>query len=222
MSLHLMSHALCPYVQRAVISLLEKRISFERTDIDLADKPAWFTAISPLGKTPVLVVGETAIFESSVILEYLEDTLSPPLHPKDPLARARDRGWIEFGSSVLTDIGGFYGAGDEQVFKTKLGNLKDKFALLERELNSGPFFNGPAFGLVDAAFAPVFRYFDVFGQIADFGIFDATPKIAHWHGALAARASVINAVTPDYDRLLLAFLSRRRSYLSSILPKMVA
>ena len=52
MDLHLVSHALCPYVQRAVISLTEKGVEFERTTIDLANKPDWFLAISPLGKTP--------------------------------------------------------------------------------------------------------------------------------------------------------------------------
>jgi Glutathione S-transferase, N-terminal domain len=70
----LISHRLCPYVQRAIISLMEKEIAFERVDIDLANKPEWFKAISPLGKTPVLKVDETAIFESAVIVEYLEET----------------------------------------------------------------------------------------------------------------------------------------------------
>jgi glutathione S-transferase len=69
--LKLISHQLCPYVQRAVIALTEKGTAFERIDIDLANKPDWFLAISPLGKTPVLQVSETPIFESAVILEYL-------------------------------------------------------------------------------------------------------------------------------------------------------
>ena len=64
----LISHKLCPYVQRAVIALTEKGVPFERIDIDLANKPDWFSGISPLGKTPVLLVGDTAIFESAVIL----------------------------------------------------------------------------------------------------------------------------------------------------------
>jgi glutathione S-transferase len=77
--LKLISHKLCPYVQRAVIALTEKRVSFERIDIDLANKPDWFLKVSPLGKTPVLVVGDHAIFESAVILEYLEETQAHPL-----------------------------------------------------------------------------------------------------------------------------------------------
>ena len=101
--LTLISHKLCPYVQRAVIALTEKGVPFERIDIDLANKPEWFLKISPLGKTPVLLVGDTPIFESAVILEYLEDTQYPALHPADPLARAEHRAWIEFGSAILND-----------------------------------------------------------------------------------------------------------------------
>ena len=72
--LKLISHRLCPCVQRAVVALSEKGVPFERIDIDLANKPDWFLEISPLGKTPALLVDDTAIFESAVILEYLEET----------------------------------------------------------------------------------------------------------------------------------------------------
>jgi glutathione S-transferase len=106
--LTLISHHLCPYVQRAVIALTEKKVPFERIDVDLANKPDWFKALSPLGKTPVLKVGEAVIFESAVILEYLEETQPFPMHPKDPLQRAWHRSWIEFGSEVLNGIWGFY------------------------------------------------------------------------------------------------------------------
>src|SRR5215813_4768403 len=93
--LTLLSHDLCPYVQRAVIALTEKGVPFDRVIIDLADKPDWFLAISPLGKVPLLKVGDEVIFESAVILEYLEETQPNPLYPADPLARARHRGMIE-------------------------------------------------------------------------------------------------------------------------------
>ena len=90
--LELVSHALCPYVQRAVIALTEKGVAHKRTTIDLADKPAWFAAISPLGRVPLLRVSsadgsKAVLFESAVICEYLEDTGPHPLHPADPLAR---------------------------------------------------------------------------------------------------------------------------------------
>jgi glutathione S-transferase len=215
--LTLISHHLCPYVQRAVISLTEKGNPFERVDIDLADKPDWFKAISPLGKTPVLEVGERAIFESAVILEYLEETQPRPLHPSDPLRRADHRSWIEFGSATLNDIGGLYVAPDGAALAAKAKALSDKFDRIEHRLDHGPYFDGDRFSLVDAAFGPVFRYFDVFDRIAEFGILVGKPKVAAWREALAARPSVRGAVAPDYDSRLWGFLAARRSHLSRIM-----
>src|ERR1700752_811897 len=184
--LKLISHKLCPYVQRAVIALTEKGVPFERLDIDLDNKPDWFLKISPLGKTPVLVVGDTAIFESAVILEYLEETEPKPLHPADPLTRAEHRAWIEFGSTVLNDIAGFYAALDETTFKAKTSKREQRFVRLETRVVASPWFDGERFSLVDAVFGPVFRYFDVFDEIADFGILSDKPKLASWRKALAA------------------------------------
>jgi len=220
--LKLISHTLCPYVQRAVIALTEKGVAFERIDIDLAHKPDWFLAISPLGKTPVLQVGDTAIFESAVILEYLEETHPKPLHPADPLRRAEHRAWIEFGSAVLNDIAGFYAAPDEATFKARTSQLVQRFARLEARLAASPWFDGERFSLVDAVFGPVFRYFDVFDEIADFGILRGKPKLARWREALAARPSVRSAVRADYPALLRDFLDRRNSWLSSLQARVTA
>jgi glutathione S-transferase len=220
--LKLISHKLCPYVQRAVIALTEKGVAFERIDIDLANKPDWFLAISPLGKTPVLQVGDVAIFESAVILEYLEETQLNPLHPADPLRRAEHRGWIEFGSTVLSDIAGFYAAADEATFKAKTAQLEQRFARLESNVAASPWFDGESFSLVDAVFGPVFRYFDVFDDIADFGVLAGKPKLARWRKALAARPSVRAAVSADYPVLLRDFLDRRNSWLSRVQARAAA
>jgi glutathione S-transferase len=220
--LKLISHKLCPYVQRAVIALTEKDVAFERIDVDLADKPDWFLKISPLGKTPVLLVGEYPIFESAVILEYLEETQAKPLHPADPLARAEHRAFIEFGSVVLNDIAGLYAAADQATFKAKAAQLEQRFARLETRVAAAPWFDGERFSLVDAVFAPVFRYFDVFDEIADFGILAGKPKLDRWRKSLAARPSVKSAVSADYPALLRDFIDRRKSWLSGLQARAAA
>jgi glutathione S-transferase len=90
----------------------------------------------------VLKVGETAIFESAVILEYLEDTQPNPLHPGDPLKRAEHRSWIEFGSAILNDIAGLYTAPDADAFNAKAKVLSNKFDRLEGRLEGRPVFRG--------------------------------------------------------------------------------
>jgi len=213
-ALTLVSHVLCPYVQRAAIVLKEKGIAFERRDIDLAHKPDWFLKISPLGKTPVLLVGEEAIFESAVICEYLDETVSPRMHPDNALDRARHRAWIEFGSSLLNTIAAFYNAGDGDALAGRARELRARFEQLEAALGSGPYFNGPGFSIVDAVFGPVFRYFDVFDAIGDFGFFSGLPKLNAWRIALSERLSVRECVRADYPAQLRAFLSSRHSALS--------
>ncbi|MDL2399563.1 glutathione S-transferase family protein [Rhizobium mayense] len=217
--LTLVSHHLCPYVQRAVIMLTEKAVPFELRYVDLSAKPDWFLAISPLGKVPLLIVqqrdgAEMVLFESAVICEYLEETQSGPrLHPADPLARARHRGWIEFGSSILSDLWGFETAKDEEIYEVKRNALIDKFGRVEAELKDGPFFAGGTFSLVDVVFAPIFRYFGVFDTITPAGIFDALPRVAAWRAELASRRSVRDAVTHDYPDRLKVFLRDHDAWL---------
>ncbi|WP_284179891.1 glutathione S-transferase family protein [Rhabdaerophilum sp. SD176] len=206
--LTLVSFDLCPYVQRAAIVLREKNVPHQRIDIDLSNKPDWFKAISPLGKVPLLKVGENVLFESAVIAEYLEETHGPALHPADPLEKARHRAWIEFGSTILADIWVVETTKDAGAFDAKAALLKEKFARLELVLGEGPFFAGSGFSLVDAAFAPVFRYFDVFDRIGDLGVFAGLPKVLGWRKALSARPSVAGAVVPDYPERLMRFLEK--------------
>jgi glutathione S-transferase len=215
--LTLISHHLCPYVQRVAIVLQEKNLPFERIDIDLANKPDWFLRVSPLGKTPVLLVDGEAIFESAVICEYLEESMAPPLHPAHVLTRARHRGWMEFGSSLLNAIGSFYNAPDESSLHRRAEDIRDRFLQLEDVLSEGPYFAGDKFCMVDAVFGPVFRYFDVFDAFADFGFMAATADVRAWRKALRIRPSVRAAAPTDYDAALRDFLLRRESALSTLM-----
>ena len=217
--LTLVSHHLCPYVQRAAIALSEKDVPFDRIYVDLADKPDWFRALSPLGKVPLLKVerpdGEpVVIFESAVILEYLEETQPRPLHPADPLTRARHRAWIEYASACLNAIWRLYSAGDADALLAETETLTAMFRRLESKLGAGPWFAGEPFSLVDTAFAPVFRYFDAFERIGAFGVLDDRPRIDAWRRKLAARPSVRAAVSADFQERLMEFLARRDSELS--------
>ena len=165
----------------------------------------------------MLLVDGEAIFESAVICEYLEDTSLPRLHPSNALKRARHRAWMEFGSAVLNTIAGFYNAPDEQALHGKAAELRSRFEQIEAALGAGPYFDGDSFSVVDAVFGPIFRYFDVFDGIADFGIFKATPRVNAWRLALAARPTVRDAVEAAYPQLLQRFLVERGSALSVLM-----
>lgn len=216
--LTLVSHALCPYVQRAAIVLAEKGVAHERRDVDLSHKPGWFTAVSPLGKTPVLLVGDEPVFESAVICEYLDEMFEPRLHPEAALLRAQHRGWVEFASAVLNTIAAFYNAPDAQALAARRAALRAQFERLEPALSAdGPLFAGTVFSLVDAAWAPVFRYLDAFEAMGEGNWLDALPRLQAWRATLAQRRSVRGAVAPDYPAQLQRFLAARPSQLGRLI-----
>lgn len=121
------------------------------------------------------------------------------------------------GSVILNDIAGFYATKDVNAFAEKITSLRVKFSRLEEQLENGPYFTGDEFTLVDAVFGPVFRYFDTFDEIGDFGILTGKIKVEAWRSALAVRASVKEAVSQTYPELLWTFLLNRKSHLSAIM-----
>lgn len=122
----------------------EKVIRHRRSYIDLADKPDWFVAVSPLGLVPVLETKGPALFESQVIAEYLDEITRGSLYPADPLVKARHRSWIEYGSQTLTAIGAFYSAPDAESFAAREQALYEKVARVGYEVQ-GCFFAGEGF-----------------------------------------------------------------------------
>lgn len=203
-ALTLISHPLCPFVQRAAIVLLEKGIQFDRIDVDLSAKPDWFLAVSPTGKVPVLKVRQdnaqdAILFESMVICEYLDETQGgTPMYPVDALARARNRAWIEFASQTQAKAWQFLHARDSATADAKRTAFRERLGKLESEIGAGPFFDGSAFGMVDAVYTPLFRYFESIDATVAHQIFDGLPRISAWREALEARSSVRDAVVEDY------------------------
>lgn len=221
--LRLISHKLCPYVQRAVIVASEKGIAFERVDIDLAAKPDWFLKLSPTGKVPVLEVTEAdgsvhVLFESAVIAEYLDELGDRRLLPAEPLQRARERAWVEFASTVLGDIARLYSASGSGSFEDARMGLEARLESLEQAI-AGPWFAGEQFGLVDAAFAPAFRYLDVFDWRIGHELVHRPVKVRSWSERLAERPSVRAAVGEDYADRLIDFITAKRSHLGGQLEQ---
>ena len=120
---------------------------------------------------------------------------------------------MEFGSTILSELWGLETTGDPAIFESKRQAVAAKFARVEEALGAGPYFAGENFSLVDAVFAPIFRYFDVFDQLTDLSVFAETPKVRAWRATLAQRPSARTAVGPDYPQLLHAFLVRHDAHM---------
>jgi len=209
--LKLVSFTLCPYVQRSLIVLLEKDIPYEITYIDLDNPPPWFLDISPLEKVPVLLVDDNPLFESMAICEYLDEITPGSLYPLDPFIKAQNRAWIEFGNDILSHTYSFYTTADDIAFKQNVATITERFDTIEEYLGEGPYFNGEKFSIIDAVYAPIFRYHQGVKKYYDYGFFDDTPKILAWSEALLERDSVQNSVPKTYHTELENYFLRQQS-----------
>lgn len=82
----------CAYAHRASFALGEKSIPFDVAFFEHGKRPAELEALGPRAKSPTLIDGECAVFDSQVVLEYLEDAYpEKKLLPADPALRAKVR-----------------------------------------------------------------------------------------------------------------------------------
>ncbi|TDY00931.1 glutathione S-transferase family protein [Thiohalophilus thiocyanatoxydans] len=195
----LISFALCPFVQRSIITLLEKEVPYEIEYINLDNPPAWFHEVSPLEKVPVLLVDDEPLFESMAICEFLDEITPGSLYPEDPFARAKNRAWIEFGNELLGAVYSYATTGEETGYKQNLMTVKDRLETLDEFFAGGPYFNGEEFSLVDAVYAPIFRMLRCLEGLQEQNVYEDAPKIARWADTLLQRPSVINAVPASYN-----------------------
>lgn len=157
------------------------------------------------------------IFESAVINEYIDEIHPPALHPSDPLQRALNRAWIEFGSGLLVNQYEMMVAKDNASFDKKCRETKEKLAQIERQLSTaGAFFNGEKFSLVDAAIAPFFMRLDILERRIPALKLITTPRLEKWRDMMLARPSVQQSVIKTFPDKLLAYLHQENYYIASL------
>ena len=197
-----------------MIVLRAKTVDFHITYVDLENKPEWFLGISPHGQVPVLVVDDLPLFESNAIAEFLEETIPPPLHPRDPVRRARNRAWTDFTPAFSADLYGLYWCGSEAELPAKREAARKRIAKLESAIaeergNDGPFFNGETLSLVDAAYAPFLQRLAIVEEKAPIGALEGFPLVRAWSEALVADPRVVGSVDASFrDRFIGNLVSR--------------
>jgi glutathione S-transferase len=216
---HLISFKLCPFVQKAVLTLLTKGIDFEIEYIDLENPPVWFKDISPLGKVPVLKIGNQILFESSVIVEYLDEVYGESLHPSDPLLKAQNRSWMEFGNECLMNGYNLIVQPDQQGFNDQRVAMLNKLDQLEKQLSGTPFFNGDALSLVDLSFTPFFQRLQYINEVSP-GLIDSArhPKLVNWSSKLLAQPNVSASTVAEIKQLYTGMMKKRNGYLATLMP----
>src|SRR3990167_1126261 len=141
---------------RVRIVLAEKGVSYEVVNIDARGKPEDLLELNPYGTVPTLVDRELALYDASIIAEYLDERFPhPPLMPVYPVARAKarliihrfDREWGPLIRKLETAK-----TADTRATAKELTSLVLQLLPL---FNTSPYFMGEEFTLVDCCIAPV-------------------------------------------------------------------
>ncbi len=212
----LVSFKLCPFVQRAVITLNHKEVEHTIEYIDLNKKPDWFLSISPLGKVPLMRVGEEVLFESAVINEFLDETYGESMLPADSLTKAKHRAWIEFSSSLNNAQYQLTQARREQTFRQIQSDLAKKLAHLEQQVEANGFFADDKFGLVDVAFAPFLMRSQILADETGEDSLEDFKKLTKWRDNILSIEAVQKSVVEDFEELYNEALYERDGYLVAL------
>jgi glutathione S-transferase len=203
----LYEHPLSSYVQKVKIALREKGIEFTTEipeGLGSGSAEGTFAKASPRLEVPTLIDGPVTLFDSTIILEYLEDKFpTPPLLPADPAARAEAR-MIEDVCDTLYEAVN-WGLGEIIWFQRATGEEADNLKAtatrqttevtewLTDKLGDAPWFGGETFGWADVAVAPYLN------RSFHYGLGKAAgASLASWRERLISRPSVA-ATFAEFD-----------------------
>lgn len=217
MKLELISFKLCPFAQRAIISLNTQKLDFKMTYINPMNPPDWFKDISPTGQVPLLRVDDQVVFESLVITEFINEISNDSFHPSNSIQRANNRSWIVFSSDILSDLFGII-TGDEEKFNQSKIALFTKLAKIETIKSAAKFFNGNDFNMIDAAFAPIFMRLSWINEFTNNALsLDEFKHLNTWSKELLQVDVVKNSVVEGLDDAYYSNIKARKGHLSTLL-----
>ena len=210
--LRVYDHPFSPYGQKVKIALREKGLEFEAPMPDglgAGGAAGEFVEANPRAEVPTLIDGEVRIFDSTIILEYIEDKWpSPPMLPGSPAERARVRMLEEVMDTHYEPIN--WGLSEIRSFKRATGELAEKlekraneqidgyYSWLEKQLGDREWFNGEYFGWGDLSVIPYLNGTRGHGRRPALGT-----RLAAWMQRANQRPSVA-AGTKDITDLLAA------------------
>src|ERR1700726_3610823 len=153
----LVSAPAAPWSHRTRIVLAEKGIAIELINVDLNDLPEDLLDLNPYHSVPTLVARDLVLYDSRVIIEYLDERFPhPPLMPVDPVTRAQfrlalyriERDWYGLVQQIRQE------PDKKQTLKHKK-NLRDVILQSTELFALKKFFLSEEFSLVDATIAPI-------------------------------------------------------------------
>ncbi|GAA5980436.1 hypothetical protein JCM10908_001654 [Rhodotorula pacifica] len=197
----------CPFVQRVWLALEEKGIEYQYKEVNPYKKEPHFLKINPKGLVPALEHDNKALYESLVLLEYLDDAFpDKSLRPTDPHEAGLVRLALQQISNVV--VPAFYRyvqARDPQAQKEGGEAFVKSLQDLHKQwfLPDSTWARGEQFGWVDIALAPWVVRFDLLEKHRNFDVEQVNSTFAAWSRRVLERPSIkaTTSLPEDYEKV---------------------
>jgi stringent starvation protein A len=144
------------YSHRVRIVLAEKGINVDILPVDYGNLPEDLIDLNPYNSVPTLVDRDLVLYDSQVIMEYLDERFPhPPLMPVDPVSRATNRLMLHrIEQDLYSHFNIAWGSNDKAATKAKK-EIRDNLMMISPIFEQKPYFLSDEFSLVDCAMAPL-------------------------------------------------------------------
>jgi stringent starvation protein A len=161
----LFSDPACHYSHRVRIVLAEKGITVDIEDVDPSAVPTEVLEFSPYGTLPTLVDRELALYETKVMMEYLDERFPhPPLLPVYPVARALSRQFMyRIEKDWCGDVNQILSQPDAKDTDKARKRLRENLLSIAPIFSEMPYFMNEEFTLVDCCLAPLLWRLEILG-----------------------------------------------------------
>jgi glutathione S-transferase len=211
--LELISHPLCPFNQRLIITLLMKGKKrdhdFSVKYFDLANIPEWFKTLSPRGEMPVLTIDDQkSLFNTNPINEFLNEHSSGDLHSDNIVEKAEDRYWVEYSGEILNLLKGIFTSNQVDLFDQSVHQLFDLFEPIEKHLDQrSSYWRNQHHTLVDGAFIPVFTLMFHFDYFKNHSKWNSYQNTLYWAKRLLSTPLTENSKCVNFNQEFEHFFS---------------
>ena len=216
----LISMKICPYVQQVRLLLEAKKAQYEVEHIDASNRSQWLMEASPDGgEVPLLITdaGEH-IFQSDVIVEYIDEVIGKPLLKGSALEKAQDKAWARLASDNYLTQCSTQRSPDEATLKERLEDLTPILGSMERQLKEGPYFHGSQLSMVDLSWLPLLHRTALIEDHSGYDFLAEYPKLKQWREKLLATGLAKPSVPEEFEEIFTDFYLNDETYLGRQTP----
>lgn len=188
-------------------------IAHERTEVDFTANPPWLAELTPIGKIPILVDGEHVIFESSVILEYLNESCGNRYLPQAAKERAVARSLCTVVDQIHDDVRSYFSVRTKNEFDAAWKKICERLICLVESGENLAFF-GDKLMMPGINFAPLFVLLQTLSECT--GDFFPPASAARLSRRLLNTPSVMSINDAHYRSRLLLFLLSADSHFARV------